>query len=159
MLATKIKKSNTIFPFVTKVQLNWEENDERVTVLPEDEDQFYITVQHAIQACQAFNYSAKFSKQFDLLLERLARWIRDHNEEICNAFLTIRDAGLLFLINRNSIPYNRDFEDALTDLDIEIAQDSNFDTIKLSILALPKSDEDTIISFLNPEVSICYNYA
>ena len=156
MIAAKRKKSCENIPFTTNITLHWERGNEIVTVTPENKEQFYLTVENAVNACKAYKTNAKFYYQFNKLLQRLAIWIREHDSNVGMAFLTIRDAGLLFLINRTSIKYDREFEDSLTDLDIEVAHDKNFNTIKMSVLALPKSNKEAILSFLNPKASICY---
>jgi hypothetical protein len=143
--------------FVTPIQLLYQEKNNFITVIPEDEELFYLTVDKAIQACRAYNYTSAFSNQFQKLLDKLAQWIHVNKNEIESAFLTVRDAGLLFLVVRNSKKYNGQFEDKLTELDIEVAQDKNFDKIKLSVLAIPQVDFEQISSFLNPQASLRYN--
>ena len=140
--------------FVTPIQLHYQEKENYITVIPADEESFYLTVDKAIQACRAYNYTSAFSNQFQKLLERLAKWIHGNKGEIESAFLTVRDAGLLFLVVRNSKKYNGKFEDKLTDLDIEIARDKNYDKIKLSVLAIPQVDFEQISSFLDPKASL-----
>jgi hypothetical protein len=145
--------------FVSPIQLNYQEKGNIITVIPEDEESFYLTVDKAIQACRAYNHTSAFSSQFQKLLERLALWIRENKREIDSAYLTVRDAGLLFLVMRNSKKYHGKFEDDLTLLDIEIAQDRNFNKIKLSVLAIPLVDFEQVVSFLNPQASFRYENA
>ena len=89
-----------------------------------------------------------FKDQFDLLVSHLAEWLRDRRSDIRDAYLTVCDTGLLFVVVRNSREYERDFEDSLTDLDIEIANDSAYDLIRMDVLALPDVSEDSVRSFL-----------
>ena len=70
--------------------------------------------------------------------------------------MTVRDAGLLFLIVLNGTEYDSDFESELTRLDIEIANDSDFDLISLSVLALPKCDTVAVESFLSSKMKLRY---
>jgi hypothetical protein len=139
--------------FYTPIVLNYEERDNFITVVPENADLFYMTVDKAIEACKAFNFASKFSAQFDKLLNRLAEWLNENKYYYKDAFLTVRDAGLLFLIVLKSKKYDDMFEDILTDLDIEIARDKRFDTIKLSVLAVPDMDIHQVASFMEPETS------
>ena len=65
--------------------------------------------------------------------------------------ITVRDGGLLFLVVRREAEYEREFEDALTDLDAEIACDEEFDLIRLSVLALPHCPPEAMQSFLGDD--------
>jgi hypothetical protein len=153
-----IKSENTVLEsYVSPIQLNWQEKNSVVTVIPGDEKLFYITIEKAIEACRAKNESVIFINQFMRLLNKLALWNKNHENDISNAFLTVRDANLLFLIVKKSVKFDSEFEDELTDLDIEIAQDKKFNKIKLSVLALPQTDFHSINSFLTPDSTFKYN--
>lgn len=52
---------------------------------------------------------------------------------------------------RRETEYEREFEDALTDLDSGIACDVDFDLIRLSVLALPHCPPDAMQSFLGDD--------
>jgi hypothetical protein len=52
--------------------------------------------------------------------------------------------------------YDRQLEDELTDLDLSIAKDEDFDLLSVSVLAIPRVDEDGIKSFINE--NLCYTY-
>jgi hypothetical protein len=49
---------------------------------------------------------------------------------------------------QKSEAFNQELEEALTDLDVAIAQDEEFNLIRLNILALPMASEESIGSFL-----------
>jgi hypothetical protein len=55
--------------------------------------------------------------------------------------------------------FDQKLEDDLTDLDVEIARDADYDLIKLNVLCLPNCSEDTIRSFLPPNGSLVYDHA
>lgn len=131
-------------------QLRYEDRDGMVVVTPEDEDRFAITVEAAIQACQVFREQALFRLQFKQTLQKVAEWLNDHADDVAQAYLTVRDAGLLFLVARKSNRYDQHFEDDLTELDIQIAQDQELNLIRLSVLAIPDASEDSVASFLAP---------
>jgi len=54
---------------------------------------------------------------------------------------------------------NFDLEDSLTELDIQIAQDKESKLISLSVLALPKTTDSDINSFIDPQFSMEYSHA
>jgi len=141
------------------LMLSYEEKGRQIVVTPEDNDRFVTTVEHAIAACQMQQESEEFAKQFDRLLRRLAGWIVEQQDKIKEAYLTVRDAGLLFLVVRKEKHYDRELTDSLTDLDIEIAQSSEFNLVRLSVLALPNASKDSVYSFILPGLSLVYRHA
>lgn len=130
------------------IRLNWEEKNNLVVVVPDNEDRFCVTVEQAVKACRSSLTEAEFRIQFKELLNRLAQWILEHKEKITSAHVTIRDAGLMFLVVRNYVEYDKNFEDELTVLDVEIARDLRFNQIKLSVMALPKVSPQATACFL-----------
>lgn len=62
--------------------------------------------------------------------------------------MTVRHSAFLLLIVQNHEAFNQDLEDSLTDLDLSIAQDEDYNLIRLNVLALPKASRDSIDSFL-----------
>jgi hypothetical protein len=150
-------KANPLHPIL---HLRYQERDGTLVVEPEDEDRFTITVEAAIKACRVFLEQARmFQSQFNHLHKRLATWLKQHNENVNRAYLTVRDADLLFLVVRDSRRYDDEFEDALTELDVSIACDPELDLIKLSVLAVPSASLDSIDSFLAPGKTLTYQNA
>ena len=141
----------------TPLQLNYKAKGQTVVITPEDEDRFCVTVQEAIRACSAGQSYVVFDKQFRKLTEKIASWLKSNSKDIYKAYLTVRDSDILFFIVRKSVAYNREFEDFLTDFDISIAEDVNFNKIRMSVLAIPKSPQETISSFLRPDFTWVYN--
>ena len=142
------------------IQLQWKDRDHPVIVTPADEDRLYLTVQEAIHACKAVTSSAKFTKQFQALLDYLAVWLSDHEDKIDYAYLTVRDRGLLFLPIQKGLAYDSVLSDSFTYLDLEIANNPAYDLIELSVLGLPKASDANIASFINPELpSLIYQHA
>jgi len=147
-----VKKQETI-------PLRWSEKERR-TVLVEDADQdrFCMTVEEAIEACKAYDSGkrALVRKQFNLLLDYLGAWSYQRKNKLCKVFLTIRDAGLLFLVVTRRKTYDEDFEDELTQLDLEVGQGEDFSEICLSVQALPLCSKQNYDSFCNPEWTLEY---
>jgi hypothetical protein len=114
----------------------------------EKEDRFFLTVQAAIMACQAFGQYEEFTRQFRKLQAKLTEWYESQEHHVAKAYLTVRDSAILFLVVQKSAAFSRDLEDSLTDLDIAIAQDDEFSLVRLNVLALPTASEESIQSFL-----------
>lgn len=113
-------------------------------------DVFLMTVQHAVMACGAFGRWADFQTQMRQLMERLGKWMDERREKVREAHLTVRGSGLLFLVVSKSEHYDGELEDSLTEIDIEIANDDDFNLIKMEVLAIPDSPEECTKSFLGP---------
>lgn len=139
------------------LQLHYRRKNKQVVVTPDDQDRYVLTVEEIIRACQVVERAFAFGQQFECLLEILAGWLLNHRKDIADAVITMRDAGLLFLIIRKEKAYDPAFEDALTNLDVEIAQDEALDLIRLSVLSLPKASHDAIESFFSPKLMLHYN--
>ena len=130
-----------------RIILSFHQVGRRVVVEPENNDKFVTTAREAAAACQRHQEIKAFVAQLRKVMNRLA-WIVAHPSDIQGAFLTVRDGGLLFLLIRNSVPYNGGLETALTKLDLEIANSDEFDLLQLNALALPKSSDVSYRTFL-----------
>jgi len=138
------------------IELHFEDKEGKVRIVPPDRDLMTIPVAMAIEACRAFNQQIVFKDQFDMLVDYLGRWIDQHREQVADAYLTVRDAGLLFLVVRRATSYDEAFESALTDLDLEIANDDDYGLISLSVLGLPSMDEHSVHTFLSHKMALRY---
>lgn len=130
------------------IQLHHKDRDSQVLIETDQQDRFVLTVSAAIEACQAYGKVNEFNQQFRDLSTRLSQWITEHEKDISEAYLTVRDAALLFLVVQRQEAFNQDLADSLTELDIAIAHDESFHLIRLHALALPKASEASIESFL-----------
>ena len=108
-------------------------------------------------ACQRHKEITAFQQQFCELLNRLGTWLKANAGKVHKSFVTVRDGGLLFLLVRNSVAFDAELEDALTDLDLATAQDSAFDLIELNVLALPMASEESYRTFLAPSFTWAYD--
>ncbi|MHB1424924.1 MAG: hypothetical protein ACYC3I_17265 [Gemmataceae bacterium] len=122
-----------------------------VWVESDDENRFLMTVEAVVRACKTHGRFAEVGKQLRKLARKLTEWLDVHPEDIQEAYLTVRDSGLLFLIVRKTKPFNEALEDALTELDLEIANDETLDLIRFSVLALPATSVESVQSFLAAE--------
>jgi hypothetical protein len=124
-----------------------------------DGDTFTLTKEVAIRACNPGAELNRLHEQISALMEELTDWIEEHGPNVEIACLTLRSKGFQFLVVQRDKPSDSELEDALTDLDIRVAQSVNFDLIRLSVLALPNASEATIRSFLPPTGSLVYSNA
>jgi hypothetical protein len=140
------------------IRLKWSEKERRIIVEDKDEDRFSLSVEEAIEACKVYerNKQTLFRKQFRTLLDFLGKWAYERRKKLANVFLTIRDAGLLFLVVTKSKIHDEVFEDELTQLDLDIARNKDFSEIFLSVQALPICDKNGYESFCNSEWTLEY---
>ena len=136
------------------IELHFENRDGQVRVVLPDNHIMAISVEAAVHACRAFTNQILFKGQFDCLLDHLADWIDRHRSAIDEAYLTTRDSGLLFVVVTQSKTFDSAFEDELTALDIEVANDSDYSLIGMNVLAIPPSGDDTTHSFISKKLGI-----
>jgi hypothetical protein len=134
------------------IELHFENQGGNVRVVPPDRDIMAMPIEMAIEACRAFKNQIRFKDQFDLLVHRLGTWIGERRASVSSAYLTSRDSGLLFLVVTNGREFNQELEEAITELDLEIAQDGDYNLIRFGVHVLPECDRDSVQSFLSPLV-------
>ena len=138
------------------IELHVDNTDGQVRIVPIDRDIMAMPVEMAIEACRAFKQQIQFKDQFDLLLPRLAEWLQKRRDRLSAACVTTRDAGLLFLVMLDGKQRDKEIEAALTELDLDIANDKDFALINLSVHAIPKASELTFQSFQSEKFVLRY---
>lgn len=121
----------------------------QVKVVTPSQHVMVLPIDQAVAACKAFANQQLFSAQFNQMLTHLGQWVDKNKSKIEQAFVSPRDAGLLFLVVQQSATYDESFEDLMTELDLEIANDDDYNLINLSVLAIPPCEEETTQSFLD----------
>jgi hypothetical protein len=111
-------------------------------------DKFFLSVAEAARACKAFDQAKEFSPQFDNLLAVLGQWIEDHRDRIANAHLNIREHDLLFVAVQKQMEYDRELADALTQLDLSVANSADLSLIELNVMAIPPVSADACKAFM-----------
>jgi hypothetical protein len=134
------------------VQLDARNEHGVVTVTPNDKDRFVLRVGEAILACQRAKAGEDDRQRFDLLLKRLAEWVLGRTD-VREAFLTAREGGLCFVAVRMQSPYDAEFEDALTQLDIELAHDRDI-KFRVEVMSLPPVSPKTLLTFIHPDIAL-----
>jgi len=137
------------------IRLRAAEGDKQVVIEAPDGDAFVMTVRDVISACQRtqrIDWERQDLKRLlTRLMSKLINWLREHKRAVERAFLTIRDADLLFLVLQKETVKDEELCDDIVGLDIEIAQDEELKFIPLSVLVLPPADENALGGFLNPQ--------
>jgi hypothetical protein len=134
-------------------QLVWREEDGHVTVTARDEDRFVVGLHRAVEALQQVAQAEQFERQLRLLLRIIAEWL-NKTKSVDKAFLTVRDGMLCLLIVREAVEYDEEFEDTLSALDIDIANDVHLSLIRMSSIALPMVSDEAFASFLHPDFTL-----
>jgi len=147
---------NTQLVSLSPIELHFEDQDGKVRVVAPDRHVMIVPVSVAVEACRAYQDQIAFNDQFGNLLDRLARWIVDHKVQASQAFLTVHDAGLLFLVIQQSTEFDPDLENSLSELSLEIANDTDYSLIRLVVHALPNCGREVFESFLSSRMSLRY---
>lgn len=134
-------------------QLVWREEDGTLVITPKDEQRFCIKINRAVDSLKIIAEREQFANQFQLLMRTVAQWISDRSD-VGAAYVTLRDGGLSLLVVQKEIPFNDEFEDELSALDMSIAVDEDLELIHLTAISLPRASEDTIASFLDPVFTV-----
>ena len=119
-----------------------------VTVHAEDGDLFSLSKRMVARAGMISAQIEALDVQVAALRRELEGWTSTHADAIRDAFVVLKGDYFLFLVVMKGKAYDAALEDALTDLDIRIAQDPEFTLVKLSVQALPAFDEAALRSFL-----------
>lgn len=121
-----------------------------VLVVPKDRDQFCVEMEEAIRACRMIDAGYTFVTQAYDLQDHLAKWIAVRRDDIHSAYLTLRAHGrLIFVVVQREVRRNTKLADAITDLDIEIANDDRFHLLKVDVQILPRSSTEALAAFLS----------
>jgi hypothetical protein len=135
------------------IQLDARNVGGRVTVTPEDENRFVLRVGEAIAACQQVKADEQARDRFNFLLNRLGKWVLDHAAEVREAYVTTRDGSLCFLVVHSTPAYEEAFQDALAELDIELANDRDI-RFHVDVMSLPPASKEAMRSFLSSELTL-----
>lgn len=135
--------------------LDWYDDERQVVdVRPRDQQRFSVQRDRAIQYLHLGN---RAESQFELVLTRLAFWLKENMAKVSEGWVTLRDGGILFLVVSRSSRFDDDLEDAAIDLDLELAKDGDLDLVSVNVLVIPPVSDDSKRAFLNDRVALRYN--
>ena len=119
-----------------------------VTVDPGDGDLFSLTKRMIVRLGRVAHQIDEFERQLAGVRRDLEKWMAARADAIAKAFLVLKGDHFLFLVVMKGKAHDDALEDALTDLDMAVAQNPAYNLIRLSVLALPAFGEEVIRSFL-----------
>jgi hypothetical protein len=144
------------------------DSNDNVVVYPPDNDIHVMPAKEAVKAIlRSFSPVNKLmsfvesgmqmiGEQSAALVERLQDWSKEHSHIISRADMRVLSHDdFLFVVMQKEVPYNFDLSDKLTDLDLEIANDSGFDKVTLNVLAIPRCSSEAAQAFIDWERTIC----
>jgi len=146
------------------VRLDYFEKGRQVVIRPKDNDVFVRSVEQIVEACvigeRTLQRAFQFKRQLeDGLFTKLAQWLTGNKHRVRKAFLAPHEGGLMFLVIKIGAKYDRDLEDSLTDLDIDVANSPEFDLLRLDVMCLPEVSTETALSFLAPPLMLEFTSA
>lgn len=136
-----------------EVEVDWFDDSEIVRVTPRDQRRFDVQKDRAIKLLQLANYA---DTQLSLLLEKLGHWIRANADKVDIAYLTLRDDRFAFLAVSQKAECDEQLEDAISDLDFEVANDNDLNVIRMNAIVLPPASADGLRSFFDPRFLLVY---
>jgi hypothetical protein len=136
------------------ITLRFDDEQQRVVVHPDDSDRFVMTASEAAKALRMFDQLdvMRFHSQFQLLLNHLGTWMAKNRNKLQRGILTRCEVGLLFVVCGLTPSYDSDLEDLLSDLDIEVANNSDFSKIRLSVRSIPSATDESVVAFTDPDL-------
>lgn len=118
-----------------------------VVVTPEDEDRFMTTSAEAAIACRQAQEMLQWKNEFDRLLTRLHDWCREKKEQVARTYMAPSDGGLKVFILTKGPDYRFDFDDAISGLDIEVA--NRFGRCPTEVIHMPETPVSSLTSFFD----------
>lgn len=90
-------------------------------------------------------------ERFERLLARLASWVQARSE-VHDAYLLVHADGLVFLVRSRADRHDEPFEEALSELDVELACDGDV-RFRVDVITLPRHARPRDV-LLDPLVTI-----
>ncbi len=139
------------------IVIDWFAEEEVIEVTGRDKSRFQVQKDVAIVVLRAEQYRTRAVSQIDLLLERIGRWTNERRKLLRDIFLTVQDSSFLLVLVQKAAQHDERLEDALSELDVEIANDPDFELLKLNAILLPPASDEALMSFLNPHFLLSYD--
>lgn len=115
---------------------------------PRNGDRFVLSPPLAADTCETADQQRALRAQVRALLNHLAGWLDTQKEHVGEAYVTGEPRRLQFTVVMNRMKFNPVLEDALSDLDMDVAQADEFSLLRLSVQALPKMHRDQLTAFI-----------
>lgn len=95
---------------------------ERIVVVPDNEDRFVTTAREAARACKQAEDAKEWVDTFKQFLAYLHEWCEAHAQHVSAGYVDVADAGMTVVIATKGDRHAFDFEDTVTDLDLQIVE-------------------------------------
>ncbi len=139
------------------IVIDWFAAEDTIEVTGQDTRRFKVQKDVAIKVLRAVQDKGRAFSQIDLLLERIGRWTSERREKLRDIYLTVQDSSFLLVLVQQAARHDDELEEALSELDVEIANDPDFELLKLNAILLPPVTEDALMSFLDPRFLLSYD--
>jgi hypothetical protein len=140
------------------VEIDWYDESDEIVVTPKNQLRFTIQKDRAIEALRIVKDAERFTLQFDLLLGKLGRWVKERTRDIQTAIITLQDNSLMFIVVQAENRYDEQLQDDLAELDFAVAQDTDLDLVRLRTVMLPPVDSDALGSFVDTRMVLQYQH-
>lgn len=125
---------------------------QQVVVEDNDGDRWVMTVKEAAQACRSALDEQEWKKEFGAFLAHIHEWSKKHSDIVTAAFVGVSSEGLTGVIVTKGAEYRLDFDDAVTQLDIELAD--KFPNCRADVLQSPEGEPESRIPHIALERAV-----
>jgi hypothetical protein len=124
----------------------------QVVVTPENEDRFVLTSKDAAQACRTGLDLESWKSQFKAFLGHINQWCEEQGERVARCYVGPSSEGLTVVVVTRGPEYQFDFDDVITQLDIELARE--FPDCRADVLQSEDDDLDNLVPYISPSKAI-----
>jgi hypothetical protein len=117
---------------------------QQVVVEPEDENRFMMTAKEAARACEQAQNEKDLREHFTQFLVYLMGWCNKHETEVHACYVYPGDGFLNVLVCTRGEEYRFDFDDAVTELDIDLTR--QFDWLTAEVMQVPEGAREGHVS-------------
>jgi hypothetical protein len=129
------------------IRLDFQSVQQVVITDQDGEDRWVTTVKEAAQACRSALDQKEWREQFEAFLGHINEWAKKKADVVSAAFVGISSEGLTGVIITKGKEYRQDLDDAVTDLDIELAE--KFPDCRADILQSPEDEPESRIPYIS----------
>jgi hypothetical protein len=113
---------------------------QQVVVEPEDENRFMMTAREAARACEVAQSEKELREAFNRLLVYLHEWCKTRGSTVHSAYVYSGDGCLNILICTQGPDYRFDFDDPVTELDLDLTR--QFDWLTAEVMQVPEASRE-----------------
>jgi hypothetical protein len=120
---------------------------QQVVATGNDGDRWVTTVREAAHACRSALDQKGWKEEFEAFLSHIHEWAKKHADVVSAAYVGISSEGLTGVIVTKGPEYRLEFDDEVSDLDIELAQ--RFSNCRADILQTPECDPESRVPYIS----------